>query len=129
MLLLVNLMIIGLASCGDDDKSTTIAYYLNVEEEFLVNGSDRQINYPNPNTLMMEAIRNVYPTPNEQGNDEAVIAACDEAYREYVETYTGYHDHITCMAHLVRGTQVGGIIRQNQRLKTYKYDINPTDSE
>ena len=119
-----------LTSCDDDEsKSTVIDYYLNVEEAFLVNGSNETISrYENPVTRMRNAIKQAYPTPDTQGNDEAVIAACDQEYRAYVDMYSMLtSDHFTCLFHLVRATKVGGIIKQNQTIKTYTYDINPTD--
>lgn len=116
-------------SCGDDEpKSMVIDYYLNVEEGFLVNGSmDQTAKYYNPKNRMYDAIRQAYPTPDAQGNDAAVIAACDREYEEYVGMYTGLGDHITCVFNLVRATKKGDIIKQNETLKTYVYDINSTE--
>ena len=118
-------------SCGDDEpKSTVIDYYLNVEEGFLVNGSqDNTSRYYNPKDRMNAVIKQVYPTPDINGNDVAVIAACDQEYREYVEMYTGLSDHLTCIFHLVRATKKDGIIRQNETIKTYIYDINPSGDD
>lgn len=129
MLLLASAMTIGMTSCGNDDEpgATTIDYYIRVDEAFLVNGSDRQTSFMNPVTRMKDAIRKVYPTPNAQGDDEAVIAACDQEYQDYVEIYTGYHDHITCLVRLIRATKEGYVIKQNQQLRTYVYDINSSD--
>ena len=73
--LLFSLLLVGamssLTSCGNDEPSaTTIDYYLEVEEEFLVNGSsDLAEHYYNPIKRMREAIRKVYPVPNAEGND------------------------------------------------------------
>ena len=75
-----------MTSCGSDDepKGIVIDYYLNVEEEFLVNGSTAlTARYQNPKTRMQEAIRKVYPTPNATGADEAVFAACEAEYQAY----------------------------------------------
>ena len=121
--------LVTLTSCGDDEpKSTVIDYYLSVEESFLVNGSKEQAErYENPKTRMMAAIRRVYPTPDVNGNDAAVIAACDQEYADYVDMYSILSDNLTCVFHLVRATMKDGIIRQNEQLKTYTYDINPTE--
>lgn len=121
--------LIMLTSCGDDEpESTVIDYYLSVEENFLVNGSKEQAErFENPKTRMMTAIRRVYPTPDVNGNDAAVIAACDQEYAEFVDMYSGMSDNLTCVFHLVRATMKDGIIRQNEQLKTYTYDINPTE--
>ena len=107
-------------NCGD--------YYLSVEENFLVNGSKEQADrFENPKTRLMAAIRRVYPKPEANGNDAAVIAACDQEYAEYVDMYSGMSENFTCVFHLVRATMKGGIIKQNETLKTYIYDINPTE--
>ena len=68
-----------LTSCGGDDEpqGTVIDYYINVEEELLVNGESNSTGrFLNPVTRMREAIRSVYPTANAQGADMAVLAAC-----------------------------------------------------
>ena len=74
LLLLAIIVVSGLGvftSCGDDDdKTNAIDYYFEVEEQFLVNGSnDRTTMYQNPIPLMQDAIKKAYPTPNPQGND------------------------------------------------------------
>ncbi|MBQ9554769.1 MAG: hypothetical protein IJV05_00940 [Muribaculaceae bacterium] len=119
-----------LTSCGDDDdpKSTVIDYYLDVEEEFLVNGSsDLADRYISPIPRMRQAIHKAYPTPDTKGNDEAVIAACDKEYEEYLEMYVGGAEHFTCLFRLVRATKSGTVVKQNEILKTYTYDINPPE--
>lgn len=129
--LLALLLILPLAaftSCGDDkdEPTATIDYYLEVEEEFLVDGTiDHTDRYYNPVTLMREAIRKAYPEPNAQGADETVIAACDEVYLRYIGMYNGKAEHLTGLFHLVRATKSGDIVKQGERLKTYAIDINP----
>lgn len=116
-----------LTSCGDDEpNSKVIDYYLDVEEEFLVDGSTSRVDrYYNPVTRMREAIRKAYPKPDGNGNDDAVIAACDKEYETYVSFYEGGSEHFTCLFHLVRATKEGSIVKKSETLKTYTYDINP----
>lgn len=115
-----------LTSCGDDDPMSTVDYYLNVEEEFLIDGkTDHTDRYYNPVIRMREAISKAYPNPDNKGNDEAVIAACDKEYETYVEMYTGGEEHFTCLFHLVKAVKKGDIVAGNEVLKTYSYDINP----
>ena len=118
-------------ACGDDEPDqTTIDYYMDVEEEFLVNGStDHTDRYYNPKALMMEAVRTAYPTPDAAGNDEAVIAACDQMYQRYLQMYTGKAEHLTCLMHLVRAVKTGDIVRKSEPIKTYSFDINPYETE
>lgn len=132
--LLFSLLLIGtmasLTSCGNDEpSSTTIDYYLEVEQEFLVNGSSTIAQqYFSPINRMKETIRKVYPTPNQQGDDSAVLAACDKEYQEYCQMYKGEpYDHITCLFSLMRGVKVGNVVKQREKLRTYLYDINPKE--
>lgn len=118
-----------LTSCGDDDepKGTVIDYYVNVGEVFLVNGSTATAGrYQNPVNRLTDAIRKAYPSPNAQGADEAVIAACDAEYTTYREMYTGLPDHLTGLFTLVRVVKQGTRIKQSEDIRIYVYDINPT---
>ena len=121
-----------LASCGDDDEpqGTVIDYYINVEEELLVNGESNSTGrFLNPVTRMRDAIRSVYPTPNAQGADMAVLAACEKEQMDYIAMYTGLPEHLTCMFHLMRVVKKGTRITLSEKLKTYVYDINPKPTD
>lgn len=120
-----------MTSCGDDEpKSMVVDYYVSVEEQFLVNGStDKTDRYESPVTRMRNAIRKVYPEPNHDGNDEAVLAACDKEYETYVEMYRGISDHFTCLFHIVRAVKKGDVVKENVTLQTYVYDINSTATD
>lgn len=129
-------MALLMTSCGNDDepKGAVIDYYLNVEEEFLVDGSTATINrFYNPIVRMRQAIRSVYPQANADGADEAVLAACEKEYTDYCEMYTGIggNEHFTCLFHLVRVVKKGDQIKRSETLRTFVYDINPkvTDIE
>ena len=133
MLLLLSVTVATtLTACGDDEPKTPVVdYYLNVEEAFMVNGAVVERSpYYNPYDRMRDAMRKAYPAPNANGDDQAVIYACDEEYRVYNDMYTkDGGDHITCLIHLIRATKQGDIIKQSERLKTYQYDINPPEVE
>lgn len=129
---LLTLALVGtmatLTSCGDDDepKGQVINYYIEVEEQFLVDGSvDHTDRFYNPITLMKEAIQKAYPTPTATGSDEVVINACNELYLRYIGMYDGYDAHLTCLIHLVKATTSGDIVKQSEYLRTYQFDINP----
>lgn len=117
-----------LTSCGDDEPANgLIDYYVEVEEQFLVNGStDGTSRYDNPINLMKEAIQKAYPTKTGQGDDEGVIAACDKAYEDYVNTYEGdlRDENLTALVHLKRVVRRKGIIRESENLKSYQFNIN-----
>lgn len=127
------LFIVGamsLMSCGSDDepKAEVIDYYVSVEEAFLVNGlTDHTDRYYDPIKRMTEAIRKAYPSPNAKGDDDGVIAACDEERMTYVSMYDGGAEHLTCLFHLVRVVKRGDVVRESLTLKTYYYDINATE--
>jgi len=119
----------GLTSCGNDDEPTSaIDYYLKVEEVFRVDGStDHADRYYNPITLMKEAIRNAYPTPIAEGNDDAVINACDEVYSRFYSMYANKGEHLTCLVHLIKAHMSGDIVKDNELIKTYTIDVNPPE--
>ncbi len=133
-LMLLSILFIGAAisftSCGDDDEpsSEVIDYYVNVEEEFLVDGSSDHTNrYNDPVKRMQQAIRNAYPTPNAKGDDNAVIAACDKEHGEYINMYIGGSEHMTCLIHIEKVVKKGQVVKQSETLMTYVYDINSTE--
>ena len=129
-LLLVAIMA-TVSSCGNDEpKSNVVDYYLDIEEEFLVNGSTSLTSrYYSPITRMREVIRKTYPNPDSKGNDEAIVAACDKEYEDYCTMYRSDNgDHFTCLFHLVRAVKSGDIVKQTETLRTYIYDINPKES-
>ena len=100
--LMLSLMVFAafatLSSCGNDEPdNSVIDYYLRIEEEFL----------------------------DTQGNDEAVVAACDKEFETYQSLYAGGKEHLTCLFELVRVTKVNDIVRSNETLKVYQYNINP----
>ena len=134
MVALFDVAALTLTSCGGDDEpqGTVIDYYINVEEELLVNGESNSTGrFLNPVTRMREAIRSVYPTANAQGADMAVLAACEKEQVDYIQMYTGMPEHLTCMFHLMRVVKDGTRVKLSEKLKTYVYDINPkaTDVE
>lgn len=134
--LLLSLVFIGtmttFSSCGNDDepKGMYIKYYIEVEEEFLVDGAvDHTSRYYSPITMLKEVINTAYPEPNATGDDTAVITACDELHQRYYGMYNNKAEHLTCLVHLIKATMDGAIVKQSERLKTYLFDINPPESD
>lgn len=113
-------------SCGNDEpKAEVINYYVSVEEELLVDGSTLLINrFYNPKTRMTEAIRSAYPTPDKNGNDEAVLAACDKEFETYKQMYEGLPEHLTCLICVKKATMSGYVVKHEEPLAYYHYDIN-----
>ena len=130
MFVLLCMLLGGLSSCGNDEpEADCIVYYIDVEADFRVNGSDYIDTYKdyNPITMMKAAIAKAYPEPDLNGYDMAVIEACDGVYQWFYSAYSGNGDHLTCLVHLVRAHRVNGIIRQSQEIKTYNIDVNPIE--
>ena len=127
------LMAAFLTSCGDDEPANGVVdYYIEVEEQFLVNGStDGTSRYDNPINLMKDAITKAYPEKTEKGNDKAVIDACDKAYEDYVKLYEGdlRDENLTALIHLKRAVRRGGIIKESETLKSYQFNINSHEPE
>ena len=128
LVLFVVCMAFTMTSCGDDEPSEiVIDYYLKVEEAFLVDGSSSGVErFYNPKDRMMAAIRSVYPTPNSQGADADVFAACEKEYHDYIVMYAGMgnKEHLTCIFDLVRIVKSGSRILESFTLRKYVYDIN-----
>ena len=123
---------LAFTSCGDDDESNVIDYYIEVEEQFLVEGSQTGTSrYDDPRVLLQNAIKKAYPSLTEKGNDEAVIAACDKVYNDYVNLYEGdpRDENLTALLHLKKVNKRDGIIRENEYLKTYQFNINDHEEE
>ncbi len=117
--------LLSLGSCANDEPDIYIDYYLTIQSKeriFRRGGLP-----PDPKedvigkliTDMRTKIKDVYPVPNMEGNDGAVLVLCDEIYRQYLET--GFRDHTECVAILYRARMQGGIIRQSTKIKTYNF--------
>jgi len=135
-LLLLAIAIVGttatLTSCGKEDEpaSLVIDYYIEVEEEFLVDGTiDHTDRYYSPVAMMKEALQKAYPTATATGDDQAAINACNELYQRYYSMYDSYPENLTCLVHLVKATMSGDIVKSSERLATYQFDVNPKEVE
>lgn len=116
-------------SCGNDEPDAdVIDYYVRVDEEFLVDGSTTLVNrFYSPRDRMREAIRKVYPTPDKNGNDDAVLAACEKEFEDYYAMYEGLPEHFTCLICVVKTHMSGYTVKQSEPLMYYHYDINPPE--
>ena len=113
-------------SCtNDDEPEVVINYYLSIQTK---NSIYRRGGLPPESKLdmigklttkMKARIREVYPNPDLEGNDAAVIVACDEIYREYLET--GLREHVECVAILYRARTSNSIIKQCTPVKNYYF--------
>jgi predicted phosphoadenosine phosphosulfate sulfurtransferase len=68
---------------------------------------------------MKEKIDEVYPVHDMQGNDAAVLMACDEVYDMYQQS--GMQNNAMCIATLYRATMSGIIVKKSTPLKTYRF--------
>jgi len=120
-----------LTACGSDEPdSNNIDYYIRVDNPFMVNNSEElAARYTSPAEELKAAIRKVYPTPDSEGADEVVMAACSQAQQDYIAMYAGYTGHFTCTLSLLRVRLQNGIIKQNEVLATYEFNINNTATD
>jgi len=114
-----------LASCASDEPETGIDYYLSLQPRtriFARGGlpPDPKEDMIGKITLQMRlSIREHYPTLTDDGDDAAVLVACDEVYRLYLES--GMKSHTECVATLYRAKMCGTIIRGSTPIKNYYF--------
>lgn len=136
-LLLISCLL-GFTSCtGDDEPESSIGYYLMIQSTIPIKTLGG-LPPPPKNKLigdltrqMQQSINEVYPEHDLQGNDAAVIEACDEVYLAYLETYRNKSAAATntvgngmktdCVATVYRARMSGTIVRQSRALKTYRF--------
>ena len=130
MLLITSCVLLALGACtADEEPETAIGYYITIQSK-----------YPMPKEKMIgditsgmqAAIRKVYPVHDQQGDDYAVIRACDDLYRSYYEAYrdtsavisntlTGGSRASECNVVLYRARMSGIIVRASYPIKTYRF--------
>ena len=138
--LLFALVVLGsLVSCGGDDGPMDIDYYLNIQstEAFKNSATDQQQGTTSESgtsiiytsiMLMHQAIVKAYPVRGTTGNDAAVITACDEIYRSYLESQGEKDGPVVCVVSLCRAHMEGEIVKSSVPLKTYRFrSTNPSD--
>ena len=115
-----------LGSCtNDDEPEVVINYYLSIQTRTRI--YRRGGLPPDPKedmigkltTKMRARIRETYPNPDLEGNDAAVIVACDEIYRQYLET--GLRERVECVATLYRARMSNSIVKQSTPIKNYYF--------
>lgn len=104
-----------------EEPEVAIDYYLTIESRVpLKNTLSPRGNMMGQITSRMKtAIHEVYPVPNLQGDDVAVLVACDEAYSYYREAYPAGAQNTECVAKLYRARMQGKIVKRSVAIKTY----------
>lgn len=104
-----------------DEPEVAIDYYLTIESRVPLKNtiSPRANMMGQITTSMKEAIHEAYPVPNLQGDDVAVLVACDEAYSYYRSAYPGGAQCTECVAKLYRARMQGKVVKQSVAIKTY----------
>lgn len=122
--LIASFSICCLCSCANDEPEDCVNYYLSVQSRTMIYRRGGLPPAPKADLIgllsvkMKQAIREAYPTPNLQGDDRAVLVACDEAYRMYSDT--GMRSYTVCVLELYRVKMSGNIIKQSTLIKTYR---------
>mgnify|MGYP006916043003 CR=1 FL=1 len=127
MMLLAAMMLCSLGGCtSEDEPESGIDYYLGIQTKYYIYRIPGAIP-PAPQedmigfltSKMKIRIREVYPKRGLVGNDNAVLAACDEIYREYREI--GYKTETKCVAVLYRADMSGTIVKRSTPIKRYSF--------
>lgn len=116
---------IGACSSDDEPEITSIDYYLSIQTPYAIYRSGALPPPPKEDMIgkltlkMKKRIHEAYPERDMQGNDAAVLVACDEVYKEYRET--GLKSNTMCVATLYRARMSGMIIKQSTPIKQYSF--------
>ena len=71
--------------------------------------------------VMKDSIRRVYPKATIQGDDGAVIAACDKVYYRYLAEHPEAAQYFYCVARLYRARMRGSIVASYTTIKSYNF--------
>ena len=116
----------GFTSCNSDDEpDLVVGYYLSIHSRVRI--FSRGGLPPDPKehmigkmTIMMkQRINDVYPVRDLEGNDAAVIVACDDVYDMYKESHM--QANAECVVVLNRAWMSGIVVKQSKPIKTYRF--------
>lgn len=126
----------GASSCGNDEPDLDVGYYLGIQSQVrlsLYEEDESQGTSASPvadvlsTTIvrMRKALTLAYPMPNAYGNDARVIAACDDIYMDYKNSYGPSERNIVCVVKLYRARMEDDIVKKSTALKTYNFGALP----
>lgn len=129
--------LMSLTSCGNDEPDLMVGYYLSINSqvgymattENEEQGTMSDSNYGNvlytTITKMRQALHNAYPIASKDGNDVAVLSACDNIYREYKSMYGALEKNTICVAKIYRARMDGEIVVSSKTLTVYHFGALP----
>lgn len=134
--------LVGVTSCGHDDPELKVGYYLSVSssEAYMASSDDEDQGTMSDTqsgnvlyttiTRMKQAVRNAYPAPQNNGDDAAVLVACDKIYRDYKRMYGEYEKNTICVVKIMRTSlNDEGIVVGSRTLTTYSFGSLPPDKD
>ncbi len=139
VLLITSCVLLALGACtADEEPETAIGYYITIQSKYPIRALGGMPPMPKEKMIgditsgMQAAIRKVYPVHDQQGDDYAVIRACDDLYRSYYEAYRDTSAVISntlmggsraseCNVVLYRARMSGIIVRASYPIKTYRF--------
>jgi len=113
-------------SCNDNEEpDISIGYYLTIQPLIPIytigdfHPSAHGDIIGKITSQMKQQIDKVYPVPDLQGNDGAVIMACDSVYAMYDQS--NMQSNASCVATLYRARMSGIVVKKSQPLKVYRF--------
>lgn len=133
-ILLLLLGVVTTASCGHDEPDWLIGYYMHINSQVPISteedGQGTTSDNPAADVLsitirnMKDAMRRAYPVNTRQGNDAAVLTACDSVYRSYNLSYGDQKRNTVCVVKIFRAhMDEEGIARESRLLTTYHLGV------
>lgn len=113
LLLSLVFIAVALSSCHDDEPAY-IGYFISVSSRDFSNEKTVEVI-----RAMQDSIQAAYPKPNANGNDNAVIRACSNAYRYYRDEHPEYFDGGRT-AYLYRGPVKGTVFLTSSVIATWR---------
>lgn len=126
----------GASSCENDEPDLEVGYYLNIQSQVrlsLYEEDESQGTSASPvadvlsTTIirMRNALALAYPMRNTHGNDARVIAALDDIYMDYKNSYGPSERNIVCVVKLYRARMEDDIVKKSTALKSYNFGALP----
>ena len=121
LLLSLSLMAVAVTSCNDEEPEG-VGYYITVGTK---SPQDSYVAHDEKvyliTRVMQDSIRAVYPKPNPTGDDQAVLNACNNVYRQYRVEHPEFFTGGYTVARLHRGWMSGTVIKSSSVIAVWSF--------